>query len=132
VEEIGQDVFLQAWWKIGQLADVRRFSGWLMTMADRMAINRARRGRKEMDLGPSFDYAAVRVTDEGPAAVLEAKESRASVRDGLRRVKEPDCKLLLDAYVEELPLKEIAAKLGKPVGTVKSRLYTARLHLARK
>jgi RNA polymerase sigma-70 factor (ECF subfamily) len=47
----------------------------------------------------------------------------------LHRLPAPTRALFLLHYVEETPIAEIAASLGIPEGTVKSRLHTARTKL---
>ena len=50
------------------------------------------------------------------------------VRDCLDALPEADRQVLSLAYLEDWPQADIAARLGIPTGTVKSRLHTAKAH----
>ena len=128
-EEVCQEVFLQAMVKIHQLSDVSCFAGWLRSIANRMAINRATRQRKpETPWSDEFETDCTeRVT---PLGALLAKEQQAHVQQGLRRLSKLDRESLVGFYFDDQSLPEMSHRLGTPLGTLKRRLHVARKRLA--
>ena len=83
-QEMCQEVFIQAMRKIGQLRDPLAFGGWLRSIANRMAINRAVRTRPMARL--DCELAEPRaVEQETPLEEVLAQEQREQVHTGLGR-----------------------------------------------
>lgn len=66
-----------------------------------------------------------------PERLLAAERDRARVRDAVRGLPDAHREVVALYYLEELPLAEVADRLGLPAGTVKSRLFKARASLRR-
>ena len=65
-------------------------------------------------------------TDEAPADEIVARlETQRRVVDAVMALDEPYRTVVVYRYFDDLPPKEIAARLGVPVGTVKTRLKRA-------
>lgn len=117
-----QETFVAAWRRIASLRDPDRFEAWLQ----RIAVNAARmtlRGRRRRLVReiPSDHVAAAERGTAGPppsdAERLGAAMERLS----------PDQRAILALHhLEGQGLDEIAESLRIPVGTAKSRLFTAR------
>ncbi|MFH1266122.1 MAG: sigma-70 family RNA polymerase sigma factor [Planctomycetota bacterium] len=129
-QELCQEVFLQAMRKIGQLRDPLSFGGWLRSIANRMAINRAVRTRPmaRLDCEQSEPRAA---GQETPLEEVLAQEQREQVHTGLRRLSELDRATLLAFYFRGRSLVEMSDEFDSPVGTIKRRLHVARKRLAK-
>ena len=69
-------------------------------------------------------------TDTDPTAPIRAEEAKDAVHDSLSGLPVQVRKALELREFEGLRYREIAELLGIPIGTVMSRLYTARRHLA--
>lgn len=129
-QEACQEVFLQAMRKIGQLRDPRCFGGWLRSMAERMALNRAvRRAPRMPTLSEACETACAR--HETPLGNVLEQESRAQVRLGLDRLSSLDRETLVAFYFDGRSLVEMSDHFHTPVGTIKRRLHVARKRLAR-
>ncbi len=130
-EDVAQEAFLRAHRSFPAIRDRERFRSWLVRVAFRLALDRERgekrRTRRE------------EVVALGEAARLESVEE-AAIRSQMR-----GCVLqAVDALPEKLRITillsaiqghgtaEVAALLGVPEGTVKSRLHLARKALAEK
>ena len=65
----------------------------------------------------------------GPAAALDTLETRLAIRAALDGMPEAERTVIVLAYRNELTQSEIAARLGWPLGTVKTRTRRALLRL---
>jgi len=128
-----QETFLRAWRDLGGLRDADRFDQWfgrILVNTCRSAVRgRGRRWVREVavtslpDGGAGFD---LRAEPSGLRSWDDDMVSRA-----LDRVSVAERTILVLHYYDELPLAEIAGRLGIPAKTVKSRLFTARRALER-
>ena len=129
-QELCQEVFIQAMRKIGQLRDPLCFGGWLRSIANRMAINRAVRTRRTLTL--DSDQTEPRYAEqETPLDEVLAQEQRDQVRVGLTRLSEMDRDTLVAFYFRGRSLVQMSDEFDSPVGTIKRRLHVARKRLAK-
>src|SRR5690349_3777527 len=131
-EDVAQEALLRAYRKFDQLRDPQRFRGWLVRVAFRIALDRARsakrREQRECDWAHPMRLPAPPTTEDlAASSEFQAHFDRAldTLPDKLRLV-------LLLCAMEGHTLEEVAGMLGIPVGTVKSRLFVARKKLAEK
>jgi RNA polymerase sigma-70 factor (ECF subfamily) len=126
-EDVAQDAFLRAHRCFSQLRDRDAFRSWLVRMTFRLAIDRKRSDqRRAIREVESFQV-------EGPArpdvAALTAERTTRlwAAIDGL-----PEKLRIVTvlAAIDGLGIREVAALVGAPEGTVKSRLFDARKVLA--
>jgi RNA polymerase sigma-70 factor (ECF subfamily) len=132
-----QDALVAAWRTLPRLRDAAAFDGWLNRIVANAALM-ARRHRlrmREVSVTPIHPGDAAQVPEPPPD--LRARTAYDDVVDndaigrGFDRLDPQDRMILVLHHVEERPLAEIARSLGIPVGTVKSRLHTARGALAK-
>jgi len=128
-EDVLQEVFLQVWRRAGDFDEARgRAFTWLVTLARSRAIDRLRalasRGRMIVE-------AAQEVPNETADAVSDALRSEQGtvVRRALADLPEDQKRALYLAYFEGLTQSEIAAHLGDPLGTVKTRMRSGMMKL---
>jgi len=129
-QEVVQEVFLQAVRKIGQLQNPLCFGGWLRSIANRMAINRAVRGRHAVRAGG--DRLESRFVErKTPLGEILDRERIDQVREGLDRLTDLDRSTLVAFYFQGQSLVQMADEFHSPVGTIKRRLHVARKRLAK-
>lgn len=129
-QELCQEVFIQAMRKIGQLRDPLCLGGWLRSIANRMAINRAVRTRPTLAL--ESDQTEPRYAEqETPLDEVLAQEQRDQVRVGLTRLSDLDRDTLVAFYFRGRSLVQMSDEFDSPVGTIKRRLHVARKRLAK-
>jgi len=121
-EDVLQEVFLQIWQRAANFDEARgRGFTWMVTLARSRAIDRLR----SLQSRQRADDTALR---DAPEAVGDASddayqaEQREIVRAALAEIPEEQRRALLLAYFEGLTQSEIAARLGQPLGTVKTRM----------
>lgn len=121
-EEVLQDVFVRLWTRPGQYRpDGGQLLAWLMTVARNLALDAVRR-EKKWRAHADLDDHVHQVTAAGPG--VDADMARA-VRRALAALPDDQQRTVELAYFEGLTHAELAARLGEPLGTVKSRLRLA-------
>jgi len=128
-EDVLQEVFLQVWRRAGDFDEARgRAFTWLVTIARSRALDRLRSAGSRARLG---EEAAQMPRDEVGDAELDAvkSEARTIVRNALAELPEEQRRTLFLAYFEGLTQTEIAARLGDPLGTVKTRMRSGMMKL---
>ena len=129
-QEVCQEVFIQAMRKIDQLQNPLCFGGWLRSIANRMAINRAVRSRLAISID-SAKFEANCVAPGTPLGEVLAREREDQVRVGLDRLTAMDRDTLLAFYFRGRSLVEMSDEFDSPIGTIKRRLHVARKRLAK-
>lgn len=115
-----QDGLIRAWRDLPGLRDPERFDAWLHRLTVNACLDLARRRRRrpiEVELAPIHHPST---TD---ASVVVAQRD---LIDGVLRGLDPGGRAIVVLhYYLGMPLTDVAATLGIPVGTVKSRLHRA-------
>ncbi len=115
-----QDGLFRAWRDLRSLRDPDRFDAWLYKLTVHACLDQARRRRRRpIEVEITTLHAPVA---SDPAGELADRELVDGV---LRRLDESSRSIVVLHYYLGLPLTEVAAALGIPVGTVKSRLHRA-------
>ncbi len=117
-----QDAFLAVWRTAVAFDPARgKASTWLLTLVHRRAVDVVRRE----------DRRRAEPLDDAPIPAGDAVDETAEVREERRRVQAaltqlpPDQREALElAYYGGLSQSELAERLGVPLGTVKSRMFT--------
>ncbi|MFP6614530.1 MAG: sigma-70 family RNA polymerase sigma factor [Pirellulales bacterium] len=128
-QELAQEVFVKAMQRLYQLREPVRFGGWLRSITNRMAINRATRRKPVAVTEPAI----LENTCASPATPLDnvlQRERAAEVRAGLGRLRVLDRETLEAFYVRGQSLIEMSDEFESPIGTIKRRLHVARKRLA--
>jgi RNA polymerase sigma-70 factor, ECF subfamily len=115
-EEAVQETFLRAW-RAGERFDPELGSlrTWLFAILRNVVIDlgRARAACPGVAAG----------TPEAAHEPLEQVLLAWQVEEGLRRIGDDHRRILIETYYRGRPYAEVAAELGVPEGTVKSRVY---------
>jgi RNA polymerase sigma-70 factor (ECF subfamily) len=115
-----QEALIRAWRDLPGLRDPERFDAWLHRLTVNACLDLARRRRRrviEVELDPI----------DGPAVndVSGVLADREVVDAAMRRLDERSRAIVVLHYFLGMPLTDVAATLGVPIGTVKSRLHRA-------
>jgi RNA polymerase sigma-70 factor (ECF subfamily) len=121
-EDAVQEAFLAVWRSARRfVAERAKASTWIMTLVHRRAVDVVRREQarraEPLELAPQPD---ARATDE--EAWLRLVRTR--VQDALRRLPDQQREALELAYYGGFTQSELADRLGEPLGTIKSRMFT--------
>lgn len=129
-EEVVADAFGQAWRTAAQFDPSRgSVPAWLATITRTRALDLQRaRGRRARALDraartdPQGLAAPLGSAGEAPDRGTERDELRRLVEGSLAELPEPQRRVIELAYFGGLSQSEIAAELGDPLGTVKTRM----------
>ncbi|HKC08765.1 MAG TPA: sigma-70 family RNA polymerase sigma factor [Methylomirabilota bacterium] len=128
--DVLQEVFWQVWREAPQY-DARRGSpeAWLVMRAKTRAIDRLRSiRRRDRTFVAPVDESVARSSEEPAENPAVVAEDRSLIQTALAQLPEPQRRVIELAFFDGLTQSEIAARLGEPLGTVKTR---ARLGLER-
>jgi len=123
-EEITQETMVALWKNAAQFDPAKASAAtWIFTIARNLGIDRLRRARR-----PSFDPndpAFLPDEDEPPDRRLERAEAERRLSEVMNELSSNEKSVLMLSFYENQSHGEIAATLGLPVGTVKSRIRLA-------
>ena len=121
-EDVLQEVFLQIWQRAANFDEARgRGFTWMVTLARSRAIDRLRSLQSRQRADDTAMQNAPEALGDASRDIYHA-EQREIVSAALAEIPEEQRRALLLAYFEGLTQSEIAARLGQPLGTVKTRM----------
>src|SRR6266550_5587813 len=121
-EDAVQDAFLAVWRSSGRfVAERAKASTWILTLVHRRAVDVVRREqpRRTEPLETAPQPTANLTEDE---AWLRLQRTR--VQDALRRLPDQQREAIELAYYGGFTQSELADRLGEPLGTIKSRMFS--------
>lgn len=128
-EDVAQEALLRAYRRFSRLRDRSRFRAWLVRIAFRLALDRARSSKRRGARETLWSRESPKASTEDVAA---SREFQAHLESAMEELAEKHRLVLLLAAIDGHTIEEVAGMLGLPVGTVKSRLFFARKQLAEK
>jgi RNA polymerase sigma-70 factor, ECF subfamily len=128
-EEIVQDTMLAVWRGASSFRGDSSVRSWVIAIARRQTRDRLR-GRRLRVVDDAF-LANQPGSDPGPEVMALDRAELAEVRSAIRELAPAHREVLGLAFGSGLSLPEVASVLEIPVGTVKSRLTSARTALNR-
>ena len=124
-EDAVQEAFLQVWRSAGTFRPERaKASTWVLTLVHRRAVDLVRREERRQ---------ADPLTDDAGAAVEAAEQTdeaawlrfeRERVQTALKQLPDLQREALELAYYGGFSQSELAQRLGVPLGTIKSRMFS--------
>ena len=128
-EDLLQDVFLRVWHSAADYHPERgRVIGWIVTIARYLAIDMRRRQSVAARVGAAHQAEEKEVA-AGPFLQVLALKQTDLLLDCVNRLANSQRRCLNGAFYQGLTHDELAAKLGLPLGTIKSRIRRALLRL---
>jgi RNA polymerase sigma factor (sigma-70 family) len=137
-EEIVQDVFVAVWRKADTFDPARgTFRAWVLRIAHLRIVNELRRRSRRPRIEPDREgvrLAALAESRPGPQDAFWHDQRRDIVRAAVESLPPPQRQALRLAFLEDRSHEQVAAFLGLPLGTAKTRigagLQTLRVRLA--
>ena len=126
-----QETFLRVWDARGRYEAGRGFSPWMFTLAYNLCRNEYRR-LDTMSVGAEWDEGCGAGYETLEELRMDTEDFDRALRTELQRLPFDRRVLFALRYEEELTVPQVAAVLGVPEGTVKSRLHYLLQHLRQK
>jgi len=120
-----QAAFVKAYERLDTYDPSFRFFSWIYRILTNECLNALRARRPEEPVTPDLALASA------PVDGLEAGQRRAAVQSALQALSREYREVVVLRHFADLSYDEMAAALGIPAKTVKSRLYSARQQLGR-
>ena len=132
--DAAQEIFIKMYQNLAGVRDGCAFLPWMLRLARNCCIDRIRsRKARALDLvatgrGAGPERASF---DASPEDSLLESARRVLLYRALAKLTATSRQIVLLKDIEQLQLSDIAARLGLPLGTVKSRSNRARVELAK-
>ncbi|MCI0492693.1 MAG: sigma-70 family RNA polymerase sigma factor [Planctomycetes bacterium] len=126
-----QEAFVQAFLKLESFRGSSAFYTWLYRIAFNLAMSHTRRRRPTQSLDTAKSRFGCEPADGQPTpeANLAQRETVHMVHAAMERLSAEYRQILVLREIEECRYEQIADILELPIGTVRSRLFRARLEL---
>ena len=122
-EEVTQDAFLRVWRAASAYQPTRgAFATWLMAIVRNRAIDELRRGRLPPGVEPPIPLQNPASIEETAPGVEESVLRGVRMRRALSWLPDEQRRVILLSYFLGLTHREIAERLGAPLGTIKTRM----------
>jgi len=137
-EDLCQEVFVRAFVSVRRFRGAATFQTWLYRIATNMAVDALRKRRRSEGVPLSLDEPMAAgegevereiADDETPHETVEVRELQAEVARAIQSLSDKLRPVVIMFDIQGLTYEEIAEALGCPLGTVKSRLFNARMQL---
>lgn len=125
-DDVLQEVFLTAFQKFPELKSRDSFKAWIVSIARNKCNDYFRRKANQFEI--PIDELTEKELSDSRHGVSEID----TVRETFGLLGDKDKQILYLYFWKEIPQAEIAKRLHIPVGTVKSRLYTAKQNFKNK
>jgi RNA polymerase sigma factor (sigma-70 family) len=132
-EDLVQEIFLAVW------RNARRFEpergtlrAWILQITHYRLLNELRHRNRQPEIVPDpegFVLANLPANDPGPAEATWEQHRRAVLKSALDELPPPQREALSLAFLEDLTHEQVAAELGLPLGTAKTRIRAGLLKL---
>ena len=122
-EEVLQEVFLEVWQSASRFAPNRgQGRSWVLTIAHRRAVDRVRSSQASTNRDVRAGLRDLDVAHDGVAEQAELRIEGERVATALSTLPDAQREALTLAYYGGYSQSEIAALMGAPLGTIKTRM----------
>lgn len=122
-EEVLQEVFLEIWQSAARFAPNKgQGRSWVLTIAHRRAVDRVRSAQASADRDVRAGFRDMDVAHDGVSEEVELRIEGQRVSEALASLPDPQREAITLAYFGGYSQSEIAALVGAPLGTIKTRM----------
>jgi RNA polymerase sigma-70 factor (ECF subfamily) len=130
-EDVAQDSLLLAFKALPSIEDPAKFGAWLSAITRHRALRFSRQERVHRMGRIEFDEVLINHVSSLAKPFITERDADFELRQALERVAEDYALVLRLHFLDEMPLKRIAAFLGLPLTTVKWRVHRGKQLLRR-
>ena len=134
-KDLCQEVFLKAWQSLPNFKKQSAFYTWLHQIAVNCSIDFMRKRNKQILFACEAlpqngdDVLPMLQLQPSPCQILEKEELGHIIRKAVQQLPSEQRRAFRLRYFHELPIKQIASRLDKSEGTIKTSLHHARQRL---
>jgi RNA polymerase sigma-70 factor (ECF subfamily) len=129
-EEVAQEVLLAVWRTASRFDETQgSATAWVMTMAHRRAVDRVRSEQATADRHHRFGTREVEPDYDSVSDTVQTQLEREAVRGCLDSLTDLQRESITLAYYSGCTYREVAERLGQPLGTVKTRMRDGLIRL---
>jgi RNA polymerase sigma-70 factor (ECF subfamily) len=122
-EELTVDVFHDVWRRAAAYDPAGgSVVGWIMNQARSRAIDRIRFEHRKKRVAGAGDPPPTTLAPHDPAEAVDVREQGRRLVEALATLTPGERQAIEAAFFSELTHREVAARLGHPLGTVKTRI----------
>ena len=125
-EDLVQDVFVAVWRNAGRFDPERGTArSWILQIAHFRLLNELRRRSRQPQIVPDPEglvLSGFPANDPEPAETAWQQDRRAVLKSALEELPPPQREALALAFLEDMTHEQVAAELGVPLGTAKTRI----------
>jgi RNA polymerase sigma-70 factor (ECF subfamily) len=122
-EDAVQEAFLAVWRTSARFVPERgKASTWILTLVHRRAVDLVR--REERRRADALEQAPEQMSRGAVDEEAWLRLQRERVQDALRKLPDQQREAIELAYYGGFTQSELAERLGQPLGTIKSRMFT--------
>ena len=122
-EEVLQEVFLEIWQSASKFAPKRgQGRSWVLTMAHRRAVDRVRSSQASADRDVRVRFRDIEAPRDDVAESVEMRIEGRRVAEAVAALPVAQREAITLAYYGGHSQSEIAALVGSPLGTIKTRM----------
>jgi RNA polymerase sigma-70 factor (ECF subfamily) len=134
--DISQDAFVNAFRHIRRFDSSRSFFPWFYSILKNLCmnhLNRVRRRREDSldETDEEGNQISIPVETVDPEENAVRKDLAGKIGEAMRRLRPKEREIVILQHLQDFSYQEIADLLDIPIGTVMSRLYSARRSLRR-
>lgn len=125
--DLTHDLFVKLYHNADKFDPTRRFSPWAYRIAYNLCMNELKKRKRNGD----FDFEKIEAPANGDRD-FDRNLFKERLNEEIERLSPNQRAVFMLKYRDELPLADIAEIVGKPLGTVKSRLHYCLKNLSEK
>ena len=134
--DLSQDAFVNAFRHIRRFDSSKSFFPWFYSILKNLCmnhLNRIRRRREDSidEMAEEEGQVCIPIETVSPEESVVRKELEVKIGQALQRLRPREREIIILQHFQDYSYQEIADLLGIPIGTVMSRLYSARQSLKR-
>ena len=134
--DLSQEAFANAYRFIRRFDTEHNFYPWLYRIVKNLCMSHLRKKKRRDTILPreGDPEIAFETTPAGeePSLIPESGEMKEMLWKAIRALPESEREVIVLKHFQDMSYKQIAASVNCPIGTVMSRLYSARKHLREK
>jgi RNA polymerase sigma-70 factor (ECF subfamily) len=125
--DVAQEAFLRAFRALQKFDARQPFKPWMFRITTNLALNSLRSSKRRLAIAERAELEAARTPParSTPEHITEASDEARRVWQAVASLSQGDRELLYLRYFLDSSEQELALAIGRPPGTVKSRLHRA-------